>query len=254
MQPITGPPRASPVGPLLPDDRIFQRYGAALALVLLIGALRLSLSPLMGRDAPLMPFVLAVFAAAYVGGLGPALFASALTPLMITPLFTSWPHGTHFLAWGSHVAFFLVVSGLVAWMMHRLQEVARELREDVTARTLAEQALVEADRSKNEFLAMLAQMAGHEALAAYDGPGALVTLETFAADFVLLDIGLPGMDGYAVARTLRERWPAMLIHALTGYGRHEDRARALESGFNGHLTKPVDPEHLLQIIASRVPA
>ncbi len=101
-------------------------------------------------------------------------------------------------------------------------------------------------------LTLYLRMAGHEARTAYDGPSALAALEDFAAEIVLLDIGLPHADGYVVARSMRERFSrtALRIYALTGYGRGEDRARALESGFDGHLVKPVDPEALLQLIES----
>jgi CheY-like chemotaxis protein len=70
---------------------------------------------------------------------------------------------------------------------------------------------------------------------------------------VLLDIGLPAMDGYLVAQAIRERYPErpLRLYAVSGYGRQEDRALALASGFDGHLTKPVDPTHLLALIAER---
>jgi two-component system, sensor histidine kinase len=66
----------------------------------------------------------------------------------------------------------------------------------------------------------------------------------------LLDIGLPGMDGYRVAQTIRERHGdrPLRLYALSGYGKAEDRARALGSGFDEHLTKPVDPARLLSLI------
>jgi two-component system, OmpR family, response regulator len=68
-----------------------------------------------------------------------------------------------------------------------------------------------------------------------------------------LDIGLPGMDGYLVAQTIRERYGQrpLRLYALSGYGRQEDRALARASGFDVHLTKPVDPKHLLALIAGR---
>ncbi len=62
---------------------------------------------------------------------------------------------------------------------------------------------------------------------------------------------MPGTDGYVLAQSIRERFPNVRcrLYALTGYGREEDRALALSSGFDEHLTKPVDPEHLLGLIA-----
>jgi CheY-like chemotaxis protein len=93
---------------------------------------------------------------------------------------------------------------------------------------------------------------GHEVEVLQDGAAALARLEEFRADIVLLDIGLPRMDGYMVAHAIRERFalagrrPRLL--ALTGYGRDEDRAAALKAGFDAHLAKPVDPRRLLAII------
>ena len=99
---------------------------------------------------------------------------------------------------------------------------------------------------------------GHHVEVAHDGAAGLARLEDFRADIVLLDIGLPRMDGYMVAHAIRERFalaglrPRLL--ALTGYGRDEDRDTALKAGFDGHLAKPVDPRRLLQIVADEMPA
>jgi CheY-like chemotaxis protein len=98
---------------------------------------------------------------------------------------------------------------------------------------------------------------GHHIELAYDGAAGLAKLEDFRADFVLLDIGLPRMDGFMVAHAIRERFalaarrPKLL--ALTGYGRDDDRTAALKAGFDGHLAKPVDPRRLLQIVADEAP-
>jgi signal transduction histidine kinase/ActR/RegA family two-component response regulator len=110
--------------------------------------------------------------------------------------------------------------------------------------------IVEDNVDSAESLAMLLSTAGHEARITHDGVEALQALETFATDWVLLDIGLPGMDGYLVAQTIRERYPErpLRLYAVSGYGRPEDRALALASGFDGHLTKPVDPAYLLSLI------
>ena len=110
--------------------------------------------------------------------------------------------------------------------------------------------IVEDNVDSAESLAMLLSTAGHEARITHDGVEALQALETFSTDWVLLDIGLPGMDGYLVAQTIRERYPErpLRLYAVSGYGRPEDRALALASGFDGHLTKPVDPAYLLSLI------
>jgi PAS domain S-box-containing protein len=111
--------------------------------------------------------------------------------------------------------------------------------------------IVEDNVDSAESLAMLLRLEGHDVRAVHDGTAALQELETFPASFVLLDIGLPNMDGYVVAQAIRERFPQtpMRLYALTGYGRDEDKALAASSGFDGHLTKPVDPARLLDIIA-----
>jgi PAS domain S-box-containing protein len=101
-------------------------------------------------------------------------------------------------------------------------------------------------------LAMLLRMTGHEVAIAREGEEALERAATDPPDVVLLDIGLPGMNGYEVAarlRARRDRRP-MRIYALTGYGQEEDRRRSAEAGFDGHLVKPVMPAELFALIES----
>ena len=74
---------------------------------------------------------------------------------------------------------------------------------------------------------------------AHSGPAALMGLTSFTPDAALLDIGLPVMDGYALARALRGRLPGLKLVALTGYGQPDDRARSTAAGFDAHLVKPV---------------
>lgn len=95
-------------------------------------------------------------------------------------------------------------------------------------------------------MSMLLEMSGHEVTCAYDGAGALKTAFDFRPDVVVLDIGLPGMDGFEVARQMRAdpRTAGCTLIALTGYGRSEDRERSAMSGFDHHLVKPVDPNAL----------
>ena len=95
-------------------------------------------------------------------------------------------------------------------------------------------------------LGMLLRTLGHEVRLAHDGAAALATIEADPPDVVLLDIGLPVVDGYAVVRRLRsdERFTALRIVALSGYGRDQDVARGREAGFDLHLVKPVDVERL----------
>ncbi len=99
-------------------------------------------------------------------------------------------------------------------------------------------------------LALLDAM-GYSAAGAADGPAAIELARRFVPDLILLDLGLPGMDGYAVARALRAQ-PAFAtthITALTGWGGEKDRARTAEAGFDDHLTKPIEPAALETYLA-----
>jgi CheY-like chemotaxis protein len=94
------------------------------------------------------------------------------------------------------------------------------------------------------------KMAGHEVQCVYDGPSALAAAERLCPDVILLDIGLPGMDGYEVARAVRadSACPVATLIAVTGYGQSADRVRSERAGFDLHLTKPVDPDRLQDVI------
>jgi signal transduction histidine kinase/CheY-like chemotaxis protein len=102
-----------------------------------------------------------------------------------------------------------------------------------------------------ESLAMVLRVGGHEVCTAHDGLAALNAAEQFQPEVVLLDIGLPKVDGYEVARRLRERAGSeqVLLVAVTGYGQEEDRRRAEEAGFDAHLVKPADPFALHRLLA-----
>ena len=99
-------------------------------------------------------------------------------------------------------------------------------------------------------MAMLLELHGHVTREAGDGPAALATAAEFQPQMVLLDIGLPGMDGYEVARELRASpvTRGATLVALTGYGREEDRQLSLAAGFDHHLVKPVDLEELQRLL------
>ena len=101
-----------------------------------------------------------------------------------------------------------------------------------------------------ESLAMLLELAGHEVRVAHHGRAALSVAQVFRPDTALLDIGMPDMSGYEVAEALRgEPWAAGIrLIALTGWGQDSDRRRAMEAGFDHHLVKPVDPDHLAGLI------
>jgi CheY-like chemotaxis protein len=111
--------------------------------------------------------------------------------------------------------------------------------------------LADDNRDALDSLATLLQCDGHEVYTAADGAEALEVAASCHPDVVLLDIGMPKLDGYEVARRIRaEPWgkTAVLI-ALTGWGQEEDRRRSREVGFDSHLVKPLDPEALSTLLA-----
>ncbi|MBC8026389.1 MAG: response regulator [Steroidobacteraceae bacterium] len=112
--------------------------------------------------------------------------------------------------------------------------------------------VVDDNRDAADSLAMILEMSGTEVAVAYDGAQALVLLEEEEPDVVLMDIGMPGMDGYEVARRIRSTPGGDRFHlvALTGWGQADDKERALATGFDEHITKPVDPAVLAELLAS----
>jgi CheY-like chemotaxis protein len=100
-------------------------------------------------------------------------------------------------------------------------------------------------------LAVLLRLHGHEVDVAPDGPTALRIAAQNPPDVALLDIGLPGMDGFEVARRLQEQAAGKmpLLVAVTGYGQEEHRRRSKQAGIDLHLLKPVDPEELKKLLA-----
>ncbi len=115
--------------------------------------------------------------------------------------------------------------------------------------------LIEDHEDARDALCTLLELDGHLVKVAGDGRRGLELATTFAPDLVLLDIGLPGLDGYEVARALAAH-PArgrMQVVALTGYGQESDRRRSREAGFDGHLVKPVEIERLREIVAGLAP-
>jgi signal transduction histidine kinase/PleD family two-component response regulator len=110
--------------------------------------------------------------------------------------------------------------------------------------------VVDDNQDAAESLAMLLSLDGHDVQAVFTPEQALERVSDFHPEVMLLDIGLPGMDGYEVARRVRAMSGGERIRliALTGYGQTEDRRRALAAGFDDHLVKPVEPERLAQSI------
>jgi signal transduction histidine kinase/ActR/RegA family two-component response regulator len=105
-----------------------------------------------------------------------------------------------------------------------------------------------------ESVAALLQLWGHEVRLAHTGPEAVQAAEAYRPEVVFLDIGLPGLNGYDVARRLRQRLElrGMVLAAVTGYGQENDRRRSQEAGFDYHLTKPVAPADLQRVLTRAV--
>jgi len=126
-------------------------------------------------------------------------------------------------------------------------------REQVAKRRIL---IVEDNPDAQTMLKMLLEMWGHEVTVASDGRAGIEAIESQHPDIALVDIGLPLADGYELARTVRKKngdrrnW---LLVALTGYGAPEQRARALEAGFDVHLVKPVEPAQLASLISRGTP-
>jgi CheY-like chemotaxis protein len=116
--------------------------------------------------------------------------------------------------------------------------------------------VVDDNRDGADALAMTLQFSGQTARVAYDGASALATAQAFRPDIAVLDIGMPGMDGYELARRLRaEPWSKdLVLIALTGWGQQHDRDRASQAGFDHHLTKPADPAEMSRLIALHRPS
>ncbi len=102
-------------------------------------------------------------------------------------------------------------------------------------------------------LAILVRLWGYDVAVAYDGVDALDVFGTFAPHTVILDIGMPGMSGFRLARLLKERGENVQMVALTGHGMEEMRRLAVESGIAHFLVKPADPSQLQTILASFPP-
>jgi CheY-like chemotaxis protein len=108
------------------------------------------------------------------------------------------------------------------------------------------------NRDAADSLTMLLRLMGHEVRTAYDGEEAVGLAEAFRPDLVMLDIGMPWLDGYqAAGRIRRQDWGQdLVIVAVTGWGQDEDRRRTAEAGFHAHLVKPVDPDTLESLVGA----
>jgi two-component system CheB/CheR fusion protein len=107
---------------------------------------------------------------------------------------------------------------------------------------------VEDEQDSREALRLLLENDGHEVSFAQSGSECLARLESFPAEVALVDVGLPGMDGYEVARRVRKLpgGDSILLIALTGYGGDKHETRAFDAGFDRHITKPVSYEQIVR--------
>ncbi|MET0984444.1 MAG: PAS domain-containing protein [Steroidobacteraceae bacterium] len=135
-----------------------------------------------------------------------------------------------------------------------------EAGEDAATTSSAHQAssgcrILVADDSRDgaDALCLLLELSGHDVRVAYDGVSALALAQSHRPAVAIIDIGMPDLDGYGVARALRaEPWGrSLLLIAMTGWGQDSDKAAARQAGFDEHLTKPVDPGRLEQMVATR---
>jgi CheY-like chemotaxis protein len=119
---------------------------------------------------------------------------------------------------------------------------------DKTRRVL----VVDDNRDAADTLGALVGVLGADVRVVYDGAAALELIDDFRPDVVVLDLGMPDMDGYEVARRIRERYngTSPRIIALTGWGQEKDRRRTEAAGFNYHLVKPVDLDAMQAVLGS----
>ena len=111
---------------------------------------------------------------------------------------------------------------------------------------------VDDDQDSADSLAMLLELVGFDPFVYYDARAALAEVDIIRPDAAILDLRMPGMNGYEVAKKIREQpWgKSIVLVALTGWGQAEDRQRSREAGFDHHMIKPMEPEALLKLLTS----
>jgi CheY-like chemotaxis protein len=141
-------------------------------------------------------------------------------------------------------------------MAPQMAGLSSQKRESGAIPRIARQRILVADDNHDaaEALSLQLQLAGHDVRTAHDGVEALAVAEAFEPDIVLLDLGMPKMDGYEVARQVRMRPQGRRVKliALTGWGQQQDRDRTSAAGFDAHLVKPVAEAHLFRALATAV--
>jgi DNA-binding response OmpR family regulator len=129
------------------------------------------------------------------------------------------------------------------------KSVASEGDKTTTARRVL---VVDDNRDAAESLAVFLQLGGHTVKTAYDGIEAIEAAESFRPDLILLDIGMPNLNGYEACRRIRDTaWGKnMTVIAQTGWGQEDDKRRTRDAGFDDHLVKPVDPISVMKLVAA----
>jgi PAS domain S-box-containing protein len=120
-----------------------------------------------------------------------------------------------------------------------------------TPRVRSRAVIIDDNRDAATTMSMFVEELGGSAVTAHDGASGLAAVESFHPDIVFMDIGMPGLDGYEVCRRIRQM-PSqqhVVLVAVTGWGQAQDKRRALDVGFDAHLTKPVDPDAVAQLLA-----
>jgi CheY-like chemotaxis protein len=129
-------------------------------------------------------------------------------------------------------------------------QVASEGKEEGDVKTSLRILIVDDNRDSADSLAMMLKMTGNDTRRVYDGEAAVAAAGEFRPDVILLDIGLPKLNGYEACRRIRQQSSKeLVIIALTGWGQDEDRQRTHEAGFDYHMVKPVDPATLMKMLA-----
>jgi CheY-like chemotaxis protein len=140
-------------------------------------------------------------------------------------------------------------------MASQVASLSRQRGEKGAVPAIPPQRILVADDNHDaaEALSLQLQLAGHDVRTAHDGAEAVAIAATFEPDIVLLDLGMPKMDGYEAARQLRlHAGRRMTLVALTGWGQQQDRDRTADAGFDAHLVKPVAEANLFKTLALAV--
>jgi CheY-like chemotaxis protein len=148
---------------------------------------------------------------------------------------------------------FVVRLPLIAELAVPPESAVGDLKVDPTLPQSRKLLIIDDNIDAASSLAMLLRLKGHETRVAHDGPTAVAAAASYQPEVILLDIGMPGMDGYEVARRVRAgpNGESVLLIALTGWGQEEDRRRTAEAGFDHHIVKPPDADALAALLSSQ---